>query len=87
MLYADRIDGGLASVRGDSGGPVYQNQTATSVYAVGMIQGGHKDYNAPCGLTRTSPGSAPGACSSRVTYTSINTILRGLPGYSLNTMP
>jgi hypothetical protein len=81
VLYADRVDGGLAAVSGDSGGPVYQNKTSTQVYAVGMIQANNKTLKAPCGSTRTTPQY----CSSRVYYTSINTIIRSVPGYSLVT--
>lgn len=79
VLYADRVDGGLAAVDGDSGGPVYQNKTATLVYAVGMIQGVQTNITAPCGSTRTTPKYR----SSRVVYTSINTIIRSVPGSSL----
>jgi hypothetical protein len=80
-IRAQRVDGGLAAVSGDSGGPVYRNNTSTDVYAVGMIQGGDdQKYPAPCGATRVSPG---GHCSSMVYYTSINTIIRGVPGSSL----
>ncbi len=82
-LYADRIDGGLAAVNGDSGGPIYQNKTATQVYAVGMIQAVQtgQGLTAPCGATRVAATS----CSRRVLYTSINTIIRSVPGSSLVT--
>ena len=77
MLVADRIDGGVASVRGDSGGPVYQNKTASDVYAVGMIQSG--GGRVPCVPVRQSTVD----CYKTVVYTSINTIIRGVPNSSL----
>ncbi|RSM67447.1 hypothetical protein DMB66_15960 [Actinoplanes sp. ATCC 53533] len=83
-ILAKRIDGGLAAVRGDSGGPVYRNTPgvfgATNVYAVGMIQAGMGD-KVPCGSLRQSTG----LCYSEVLYTSINTIIRGVSGSSLVT--
>jgi hypothetical protein len=78
-IMAKRIDGGLAGVSGDSGGPVYRNKTSTDVYAVGMIQIGDPDSQVPCGSTRVKPDN----CASLIYYTSINTIIRGVPGSSL----
>ena len=77
MLVADRKDGGVAAVRGDSGGPVYQNKTALDVYAVGMIQSG--GGRVPCVPVRQSTVD----CYKTVVYTSINTIIRGVPNSSL----
>jgi hypothetical protein len=77
MLVADRIDHGVASVRGDSGGPVYQNKTALDVYAVGMIQKGFNHVD--CVPMRQFTTD----CYRTIAYTSINTIIRGVPGSSL----
>ncbi|XVV15196.1 hypothetical protein ACQP2X_12885 [Actinoplanes sp. CA-131856] len=77
ILVAERIDGGVASVPGDSGGPVYQNKTALDVYAVGMIQAG--SGKTPCVPVHYHVTD----CYKRVGYTSINTIIRGVPGSSL----
>ncbi|WP_344223017.1 hypothetical protein [Paractinoplanes ferrugineus] len=77
MLVADRIDGGVASAAGDSGGAVYRNKTAQDVYAVGMIQAG--DGRVPCVPVRHSTVN----CYKTVIYTSINTIIRGVPNSSL----
>jgi len=79
-IIADRVDGGLAVVSGDSGGPVYANKTATQVYAVGMIQASYgAKYPAPCGLTAVKPLD----CSSRVYYTSTNSIITSVPNAQL----
>jgi hypothetical protein len=76
MLIADRVDGGVAAVGGDSGGPVYQNRLATQVWAVGMLQVGVGPV--PCGQVRVATN-----CYKTIYYTSINTIIRGVPGSSI----
>lgn len=77
QLIADRIDGGVAAVGGDSGGPVYQNKTTTQVYAVGMIQA--ISGGVSCGPVRQSTAK----CGKTLYYTSINTIIRSISGASL----
>jgi hypothetical protein len=80
VLIADRIDKAVGVVKGDSGGPVYRNAANGKVTAVGMIQAVVTgDFKAPCGTTLT-PSSA---CGSRLYYTSINTIIRGVPNSKL----
>ena len=79
MLVANRVDGQVAGVGADSGGPVYQNKTATQVYAVGMLQGGTNSV--ACGSVHVSTNK----CYSQIWYTSINTIIRGVPNSSLVT--
>jgi hypothetical protein len=78
----DRTRGNaLRRLQNDSGGPVYRNKDATHVYAVGMIQAVQKNTTAPCGATRAGATY----CSYRVLYTSINAIIRAVPGSSVVT--
>jgi hypothetical protein len=79
FLWGRRSDSGLAVAGGDSGGPVYRNATSTTVYAVGVIQGGFEDV-APCGSVRVDTSS----CLRDVFFTPVWMMLGGVSGGTLN---
>ncbi|GIF08981.1 chymotrypsin family serine protease [Actinoplanes siamensis] len=80
-IEAKRIDGAIAVIQGDSGGPIYQNITGTTVKAVGMIQAAGAALS-NCGDVRDGGGNV---CSATVYFTGMRTIVRGVSGTSLVT--
>jgi hypothetical protein len=74
--------GGIASMGGDSGGPVMSlvNTSSGQVRAAGMIQFGNNDASTNCGASYL-----PVACGPDVFFTSMVTIVNSISGASLIT--
>ncbi|GAB3664919.1 hypothetical protein GCM10027589_29260 [Actinocorallia lasiicapitis] len=72
--------GQIASAKGDSGGPVITLGGTGQVYAAGMIQGGSKAVS--CSGIHEWTGAF---CTSDVYFSSMETIVRSLPGAALRT--
>jgi len=83
----------IASIQGDSGGPVYIRSGDSNAYAVGMIQGypsgatthsGSGTWPNGCGgAWDYCPSNGRNLCVQSVLFTSIRTIIGGVPGSSL----
>jgi hypothetical protein len=81
ILAYQQTPGAIASMGGDSGGPVMAlyNTSAGQVRAAGMIQAG-TNANMNCG-----PSYVSAPCGIDVYFTSMRTIVDGIPGASLLT--
>lgn len=75
---------GVAAIQGDSGGPVIYPGANNTVWAAGMIQAiaGTLHTGSWCGPVRDAGSNL---CSNTVLFTSMRTIVNGLPGSSLYT--
>ncbi len=78
--------GAIAQIQGDSGGPVISLASTSSgqVRAAGMIQGflGAGMTGSACGAVYDAGGNK---CSTNVLFSSMRTVVNGIPGASLRT--
>jgi hypothetical protein len=81
-IEAVQTGGGIASMGGDSGGPVMSlaNTSSGQVRAAGMIQAGNNDASTNCGASYLHV-----ACGPDVYFTSMVTIVNSISGASLIT--
>jgi hypothetical protein len=78
-IEAYQVDGGVANVQGDSGGPVLATAGPGLVHADGMIQAWVYQLS-NCGSVHD-----PGICGNGVLFTSMRTIVNSISGASLRT--
>lgn len=78
-ILAQQVNGTIALMDGDSGGPIYQFD-GTYYWAVGMIQG-----YAGSPLTNCGNANYATSCYSQVWFSSVHTILNNIPGATLLT--